>query len=158
MSPPAMLTGALALTVFWSAFAPDSAACSVTALCPDSWAWPEPPQPSWQLEPPAVWGCVLLWVVPAWLPAPLCAPLVAVWVAVLAPPETSPPATLTGTLALTAFWSALAPDTAPCSVPDFWSETWAWPEPPQPRWQPELGSVCVWVLLWLVLDELPAPL
>ena len=60
MSPPAMLTGTLAFTAFWLALALDSAACSVSAFWLDSYAWPEPPQPMTQDEPPAVWLWLLL--------------------------------------------------------------------------------------------------
>src|ERR1700749_107220 len=68
-----------------------------------------------------------------------------------------PPATFTGTLALTAFWLALANDRAACSVADFWSDCCAWPEPPQPMLQLE-PAAWFWLLPWLVLALLPAPL
>jgi hypothetical protein len=75
-----------------------------------------PPQPITQLEPPAVWVWVLLWLVCEEFPALLFALLVAAWLALLAPVETSPPATFTGAFALTAFCFAFAFETASCSV------------------------------------------
>ncbi len=80
-----MLTGTLALTRFWLAFAFDAAACRVADACEDCWNCPAPPQPYKQLEP-AVWDWLLLWLVLALLPALLFALLSAFWVALLLPP------------------------------------------------------------------------
>src|ERR1700761_3425946 len=102
LAPPAMLTGTLALTAFCEPSALENAPWSVAAPWPDSWAWPEPPQPMKQLEL-ADWFWLLFCSVPAALPAPLFAALSAFCAAVLAPPTMFPPAMLTGTLALTAF-------------------------------------------------------
>ena len=101
-----MLTGTLAFTAVWSAFALENAPWSVAELWSDPWNWPAPPQPIWQSEP-AVWVWSLVWLVSALLPAPLSAPLAANWLALLSPPEMSPALMLTGTLAFTAVWSAL---------------------------------------------------
>src|SRR6185437_8620287 len=121
-SPPAMLTGTLALTAFWLASAFDAASWAVSDFWAESWAWPAPPQPIRQLEP-ADWVWLLLWSVLARLPAALSAPLVAVWLALLSPPWMSPPAMLTGTLALTAFWLASALERAACKVAAPWLES-----------------------------------
>ena len=50
-SPPAMLTGTLALTVFWLAFAFESASWPVADFWSDNCTWPAPPQPILQSEP-----------------------------------------------------------------------------------------------------------
>src|ERR1700753_1814910 len=111
MFPRAMLTGTLALTAFWLAFALERAACNVVAFCPESCAWPAPPQPITQLDPAdCVWVFASLLFAP--LPAPLTAPFAAVWFALDDPAVMFPPAMLTGTLALTAFWLAFALDAA----------------------------------------------
>src|SRR5206468_12314921 len=58
--PPAIETGTLALTAFWSLFAAATAPCFVFASCAPICAAPAPPQPSLQDEPPTfcVWSCV----------------------------------------------------------------------------------------------------
>ena len=123
-SPPAMLTGTLALTAFWSASAFDAASWAVSDFWAESWACPAPPQPIRQLDP-ADWVWLLLWSVLARLPAALSAPLVAVWLALLSPPWMSPPATFTGVLALVAFCSALALEAASWAVSDFCADSCA---------------------------------
>src|SRR5436305_1154859 len=124
MSPPAMLTGALPFTAFWSALAFDAPSCAVSAACLESCAWPLPPdpnepQPQDGFEPSdggADWVWVLLCVVPASLLALLSALLSAIWSALLLPPWMSPPAMLTGALPFTAFCAAWAFEAAACSV------------------------------------------
>src|SRR5437588_434032 len=139
MSPPAMLTGALPFTAFWSALAFDAPSCAVSAACLESCAWPLPPdpnepQPQDGFEPSdggADWVWVLLWVVPAPFPAPLAPSLLASWFAALSPPWMLPPATLTGALLLTAFWSAFAFDAASWAVSAACFESCACPLPPE---------------------------
>src|SRR5204863_79001 len=116
MSPPAMLTGALPFTAFWSAFAFDAAGCAVRAPCLESCAWPLPPdpnepQPQDDFEPSdggSDWVWVLLWVVPASLLALLSALLSVPSRRSSDLPWMSPPAMFTGALPFTAFWSAFA--------------------------------------------------
>jgi hypothetical protein len=59
MLPPAVFTGAFALTAFCRAFADDAASCAVNDPCWLNCAWPDPPQPMKQDEP-ADW----LWLLP----------------------------------------------------------------------------------------------
>ncbi len=101
--PPAMVTGTLALTAFWFAFASDFAFCSVAAPCPTAWNWPEPPQPARHELPPPTCVALACWLVLAALTAAATPAFFAVWFAELVPPVTLPPAMVTGTFALTAF-------------------------------------------------------
>src|SRR6516164_4924558 len=89
ISPALMLTGTLAFTAVWLAFALENAPWSVAELWSDPWAWPAPPHPIEQSEP-AVWDWLLDWSVLALLPAPLRARFAAPWLALL-PPEGSAP-------------------------------------------------------------------
>jgi hypothetical protein len=61
-------------------------------------------------------------------------------------------------LVFTAVWLAFALDSAPCSVTALWPAAWNCPEPPDPIDGPPLGAIWVWLLAWLVLALLPAPL
>ena len=109
----------------------------------DDCTWPEPPQPTWQLEL-LVWVWLAFWLVLAVLDADEVAVLLAFCVAedeplagamfpyVWEPTDTPSPLTTTGTFALTAFWLALALELALCVVSEFCESCWAWPDPPQP--------------------------
>jgi len=46
MLPPAIETGALPLTAFWSLFARAPLHCSVFAICAPAWKPPAPPMPA----------------------------------------------------------------------------------------------------------------
>src|SRR6185436_17527818 len=103
--PPAMFTGTLALTAFWSLTAKESAFCVVSESCAPIWAAPAPPQPTWQDElSPTYWFWSCVCFVSASLHAFESALDAAAWLAELGPEVTLPPATFAGALALTAFW------------------------------------------------------
>src|SRR6266498_2166748 len=101
--PPAIDTGTLALTAFWSLFAIPSAHWFVSAFWTPSWNPPAPPQPALQEPPPMFCVSVWSWSVLALFETSASAFEVAVWLALLGPEVTLPPAIDTGTLALTAF-------------------------------------------------------
>src|SRR5919201_7067771 len=143
-SPPAIETGALVLTAFWSLWEAPAASCSVSAFWIPSWKPPAPPQPARQeLLPPTVWPSPWPWFVEALLPTFVLAVGLAAWDALLGPELTSPPAIETGTFALTAFWWLSAEPRAPCSVSAFCTPSWAPPAPPQPARQEPFPPI-VW--------------
>jgi hypothetical protein len=147
-SPPLTVTGTFALTPCCVAVAVLEASCVVSALWSDDCAWPEPPQPTPQLEL-LVCDCGPFWVVSAELDASELAELLSVCVAELLPATTSPPATMTGTFALTPFCVAVADESADWSVLAVWLLSCACPEPPQPAWQLLLLD-WLWDELWSV--------
>src|SRR5207247_2781502 len=55
MFPPAIETGVLAFTAFWSLLALPSAPWFVWAFCTPSWKPPAPPQPARHDPPPMSW-------------------------------------------------------------------------------------------------------
>jgi hypothetical protein len=133
--PPATMTGTFALTACWSAFAVESAVWLVEASWDDDCTCPEPPQPTWQLEP-LVWVWLAFWVVLAVLDADEFAALLRLCVAeaeplagwepmVMLPTDTPSPLTVTGTFALTASCVALALELALCVVSEDCESCWA---------------------------------
>src|SRR3954453_3706437 len=63
MFPPAIETGALPLTAFWSLLAMPSAHWLVSAFCTPTWKPPAPPHPALQELPPRFWFSVCSWSV-----------------------------------------------------------------------------------------------
>jgi hypothetical protein len=149
MSPPAIETGELPLTAFWSLFATPRANWFVSAFWTPTWKPPAPPQPATQLgsrsffpsQPhdltgslplPMFWFSSWSWSVLALFLTSASAVDVAVCEAVLGPEVMSPPAIETGVLPLTAFCLLFAKPSAICLVSAFWTPSWKPPGPPQP--------------------------